>query len=107
MQTPVQYGENVYKYDALDAVKNYRPKIVIGAWVTHKFNPNEYYREGNQWGIDEIKLFGKVKKYIHIGNEHTHRHKPILGLPHREVKAEWLVSRSNQPEKNVIWIWEK
>lgn len=106
-QTPVTYGENVKKFDAEEATKLFNPQICIGSWITHKYNPLEHWREGNEVGVDENKLIRKVKKYIFIGNEHTHAKKPILDVPHKTIKAEWLVSRGVDKSKNVIWIWER
>lgn len=106
-QTPVKYGDNVRKYEAIEAIKFYKPQICIGAWVTHIYNPLEHWREGNEVGVDEVKVINNVKKYIFIGNEKTHSKKPILDIPHKEIKAEWLLSRSMNKEDNVIWIWER
>jgi hypothetical protein len=106
-QATVPYGKHVERLDALKAVQKYKPDIVVAAWVTHKYNPREPWREGNMYGIDEKKLLDKVQKYIVVGNEKVHDKKPILSLPHRKVKAPWILSRSMNPEKNVIFIWEK
>lgn len=105
-QTIINYGNNVVKMDANHAVNYFKPDFVIASWCTHKFNPDEYWREGNEVGIDESQIVKTVKKYIHIGNEHIHQYKPILQLRHREIRADWLVSRALQSDQNVIWIWE-
>jgi hypothetical protein len=106
-QTIVPYGKHVEKLNAIDAVNKYKPTIVIGAWCTHKYNPNEHWRGGNEIGIDEYKILRKVKKYIHIGNDKVHVNKPILAFPHKIIHKEWLVSRSMSKDKNVIYIWSK
>jgi hypothetical protein len=106
-QSIVPYGEHLENIDANSAVKKYKPSIVIGAYCTHKYNPMEHWREGNQFGVEEHKIINKVKKYIHIGNEKVHGKKPILKHKHRTIKEEWLVSRSQHRNSNVIWIWEK
>lgn len=105
-QGTVQYGQNVDVYDGMDAVRRFKPKTVISAWVTHKYNPKQHYREGNMYGVDEQKVLDRIEKYIFIGNTHTHRHKPILDNFHRTIKPEWLVSRVWN-DKDVIWVWEK
>lgn len=104
-QPTVKYGKHVLKYDALSAVREFKPQIVIGSYCTHKFNPKEYWREGNEVGIDEEKLLSKVKKYIHIGNEVTHGKKKILQRDHITASPEWLITRKHINSKNVIWIW--
>lgn len=106
-QAIVPYGEHVEKLDAKEAVRKYRPEIVVAAWCTHKYNPKEHWREGNQWGINEKLILEKTKKYIHIGNEKTHGKKPILNYPHRTIKAPWIVSRAINPDLNAIFIWEQ
>lgn len=105
-QPTVQYGAHVRPYAALDAVTIYNPKIVVGAWCTHMYNSKEHWREGNMFGIDEGKMLRRIKKYLFVGNSKVHSKKPILELPHKEFKADWLLSRSLNRELNVIWIWE-
>lgn len=108
MQQPtIPYGANVTKYDALEAIRVYRPQTVIAAWVTHKYNPAEHYREGNMEGPDEGRIISRVQKYLFIGNKAVHGKKPILSKPHKEYSFPWLKSRAIEPSKNIIWVWEK
>lgn len=104
-QATVLYGQNVERLDALSAVQKYKPKTVIAAWVTHKYNPGRDALGGNELGVNENKLLRKVKTYIHIGNENVHAKKPIMDIEHETFKAPWLVSRSMDKDKNVIHIW--
>lgn len=106
-QEPVHYGENVLKLNASDAINMFKPKIVIGAWITHKYNPGEAWRDGNEVGVDEGKVLRKVKNYIHIGNIQVHQKKPIVSVRHQTFKFPWLFSRSMHVNDNVIWIWGK
>jgi len=106
-QTPVPYGEHVEKYDGNDAIRRFKPKIVIGAYCTHKYNPKEHWRGGNAFGFNEKLILERVEKYIHVGNRHVHNKKPILKYKHREIKEDWIVTRSFYPKDNIIWIWEK
>jgi len=110
MQQPtIKYGVNVERYEAEEAVYHYKPDIVIGAWVTHKYNPKRHFEEGNEVGIREEKIIEKCKKYIFIGHEFTHRKKPILRTYHRIVKADWLISRIHKKHElfdEMICIWE-
>ena len=107
-QPIVKYGKNVEKYDADDAVYTFKPDIVIAAWVTHKYDPRQRYREGNQWGVREEKILKKVEKYIFIGNTSPHKFKPILDLPHETFESIMLVSRlfKRNGVKDLIWIWD-
>lgn len=105
-QTPVTYGLRVEELDALEAIRRYQPDVVVAAWVTHKWNPADPLREGNAWGVQEEDIVARAT-YIHVGNRHVHRHKPILARPHEELEAPWLVSRAINGAPNFIAIWQK
>ena len=102
-QPVITYGKDIELLDGISAIKKYNPEIVIATWVTHKWH--EGMKSGNFWGVEEKELFENgVKKYIHIGNELTHKEKPIL----KKYKVEkhypnWLISRSIQRAQNVIY----
>lgn len=104
-QKTVTYGKHVMKFEATEGVKRYKPEIVVGAFCTHRYIPTEHWRGGNMFGVNEKQILSKVKKYIHIGNRKVHDKKPILKLPHREIKEPWILSRSQHKNDNVIWIW--
>ena len=108
-QAPVIYGADVEKMTALQAVEHYKPKVVVAAWVTHKYDEKEHWRGGNQWGVDEEKLLAKkfLKTYIHVGNVSVHRAKKILSKEHEEFRPDRLFSRSAQATDIVIWIWRR
>jgi hypothetical protein len=105
-QGTVKYGKNVEVYDGIDAIRRYKPKVVISAWVTHKYNLNEHFRHGNMYGVKEETILEKVDKYIFVGNTKTHKLKPILDLPHKTIEVPWLVSRV-MDGNDIIWIWER
>lgn len=106
---PVPYGKDVEKLDAISAIKKYKPEIVLGCWATHLYEENLHYLGGNKDGIAEhlFPAFG-VKKYIFVGNENTHKTKPLLNVYNRVIKnlkihkADWLYSRSMAFDKNFI-----
>ncbi len=102
-QIPTDPEQNgVEKIDAIEAIKKYKPEIVIGAWITHKYAGGS---QGNVYGPKEEDIIEKVKAYIHVGNEIVHGQKTILVLPHEVFKPSWLVSRASQPGKNFIQVW--
>jgi hypothetical protein len=107
MQPTVVYGDDVEELDAIEGVKKYKPSTVVATWVTHKYD--ESTRSGNAFGVTEEQLFELgVKKYIHVGNLHTHAMKPLIRtMRPRVIKADWLVSRSMAYQDNVIFIFEK
>lgn len=100
-QPTITYGRDVEEIDGNKAVKKYKPETLIGAWITPKSS-------GNMYGVDEEQFFRDgVKKYIHIGNTHTHGAKTILSkVKYRELKFPWLLSRSMGKDDNVIYVFE-
>lgn len=106
-QPVTAYPSDIQKYNAVEAIKKFKPKTVIGCWVTHKYKEEEHHREGNMFGVDEEWVLRNVDRYIIVGNEKVHAKKKILELPHQEFKFPWLFSRSLEQSKNVIYMWEK
>jgi len=82
---------DVERLDAATAVRRYRPRVLIGSWVTDRVN--------------EEALLARVETYVHIGNDGPHSHKSILSRPHEVIRAPWLFSRGIDPEGNSIRIW--
>lgn len=108
-QPTAKYGKNVEKLEAEEALRKYKPAMVIAAWVTHKYEPKKHFNEGNMFGIREHKILEKAN-YIFIGNESTHRRKIILDIPHDTIYPDWLVSRvfkKDPSKKEMICIWNK
>lgn len=104
-QAPVRYGRWVEPLDALTAVLKYKPDVVIGAWITHRWKP--HLPNGNIHGVDELQFRGKIKNYIMIGHERVHKDKEIFGVFRcTTLKFDWLVSRSLDKDKNRIYIFE-
>lgn len=104
-QPIIQYGKDVERLDALEAVKKYKPKVVIGAWVTQWVDPNKPPdRKGSMYGIKEDQLIELVDMYILIGAEEIHNTKVILDKPHEKIDAPFVKSRRTD---NKIWIWRR
>lgn len=106
-QPVIKYGEWVERLDALEAVKQHKPDVVIGSWVTHWIDPNlpPPPGGGNMYGIREDEILKRVDTYIMIGNLEIHKHKPILKLPHEELNFPWIKSRAAARDQNRIFIW--
>lgn len=79
-QPTVNYGAHVEKIDANAAVKKYRPRAILAAWVTHRFDPLRPELGGNAYGVNERQMIDRlyVEQYFFIGNSGTHRDKPLL-----------------------------
>ena len=107
-QPVIKYPKDVIKAEALMAVKKFKPKVVVGSWVTRWQHPDCFPAgQGSPFGIKERKLLSLVDTYIMIGNLDIHGDKPIIKIPHELIQKEWIVSRAKDPSKNVIMIWNR
>lgn len=104
-QHPIRYPKHVEKLEALDAVKKYKPQVVVASWVTQDWKNDGL--EGLIGGVDEEALLEMVDCYIMIGHENTHRQKRILKKPHDVIRTPFLYSRGMDETKNVIYVWSK
>jgi hypothetical protein len=93
----------VVKMDANSAVEHYDPDVVIGAWVTQRYQEGD--EDGNVYGPVEEDFLASGRTYIHIGNDSVHGKKRLLALPHEKLYFPWLRSRGYHPEQNAIWVW--
>lgn len=94
---------DVERLDALAAIQQYNPQVVVAAWLTHKYK--EGVQAGSVYGVEEEKIVDRVQSYIHIGNYSVHEKKPALALEHKELWFPWLVSRSQNPGSDVVFVW--
>lgn len=104
-QPIIPYGANVGHISALAAIEKYKPKHVLGCWVTQLWKSDEDI-DANYAGIDEEHLLEMVQKYVVIGATHIHGRKRILSKPHTEYKFDWLYSRTPEKENNRIYEWD-
>lgn len=104
-QPTVKYGPNVIELDAESAVRHYRPDVVIGCWVTHKFDPARPLAAGNEVGIDEADVIASVQQYVVVGNDQVHRGKPIWELPHTRTRPPFVYSRAANGTQDFLAIW--
>lgn len=105
-QPVVAYGKHVEKLDADSAVAGYAPEVVIAAWVTHKYNPIEHERGGNMFGVDEIDILRRIKRYIFVGHSSPHVMKPLFVIPHRIIRGDYIFSRSLDAQGNALMVWD-
>jgi hypothetical protein len=106
-QKPTSPPPDVYEFEANEAVDTLKPKVVVGAYVTQKFEEGDSEANigSSVYGVDELALLKKVETYIVVGNDITHGEKRINQLPHETFHFEWLYSRTTKPESNHIKIW--
>ena len=103
-QKTVTYPKDVEALEGMEAVIKYRPDTVIGSFVTEKFQPG-ISKQGNVFGVDEVLLLTKVRRYINIGNLNTHHGKPIYALKHASYNFDWLITRAKDQSLNRIFVW--
>lgn len=108
----IKYGKDIIKMDGIAAVMAYKPKTVLGCWITGKIPGGVSISDIE--GIDEVRMFKHgVTKYVHVGNLNTHRLKPtileFLGakLNFKQIQAPWLITRSMSYKQNIIQIFTK
>lgn len=109
-QPPTNPPPTVRRIDALEAVCKFRPRVVVAAWFTRKFEvgkDREGHAQASMFGVREEEILEQVETYIHIGNENIHSQKTILKLPHETIKFPGLLSRTADQGTNVIYVWER
>lgn len=79
----------------------------MACWVTPRFDPLRPEVGGSASGVVGAKLITMCDEYIFIGNEHVHRHRPILGLVHETMHPSWLYSRALNGSGEFIAIWRR
>jgi len=124
------YGANVEKLDAIEAIKKYKPEVVVASWVTQSPEEGERMlrklssakrRElkalANEKGLnfrqgiyeDAFHKLG-VQTYVKYGNIGTHGKDRIRDLPFwdcYEQKSKTYYSRSLTRENNRLWILDR
>lgn len=107
---PTSPAPDVERLEALAAVEKYQPEVVVGAWIT------QLYQKGDEgppfigssiYGVDELKIRTKVKKYIHIGHTDLHHRKRLLRFRYKSYRLPFLFSRGFDPSGNVVHVWSR
>ncbi len=116
-QPAVTYPADIVKMTAAEAVAHYKPKVVVGCWVTQLLKEDPFLTpRGSLYGVDEVRMmttgFGghRPDLYIMVGNLSTHGDKEMLNDKRLHVEtltAPWLYSRSLNTAGNVIYIVRK
>ncbi len=106
-QPRVKYGPNIVELHASKAVRHFKPEVVIGCWVTHKWSKHEPWREGNEIGVDEVDVMRQCKTYVLVGNEHTHRHSRIWAYNPAIEYPDWLYSRASNGKRDLIAVRDR
>lgn len=102
----VPYGENVIEMNASRAVRAFKPQVVIGCWVTHKYDRQRHWAGGNEVGVDEMDVISHCEQYVMIGNEQTHAEKAIWARRHSIVYPSFVYSRAHNGTREFIAVWD-
>lgn len=105
-QPTVKYGKHVARLSADEAIEVLQPEVVVGAWVTHKYNAAEHYRGGNVIGVDEVAMLNRVKRYIFVGHAGPHAFKPLLAVKHQTITGFYIFSRALEVVGNFVLVWD-
>lgn len=103
-QPTVPYGDNVEDCHASRAVRQYKPDVVIGCWVTHKWDPARPEAGGFEAGVDEEDILRNCAQYVLIGNERVHKDKKIWPRLHTIDFPTFVYSRAMKP-RDFICTW--
>lgn len=110
-QPIVNYGQDVLKMDGLEAIKKHRPKVVIGSWVTHKYNPKLKHLEGSHFAFEQKEMFNYgVEQFIMYGSLKTHYLNPLFKSNQYNttiIKNDEIMYSRNGKNDNCIYIVEK
>lgn len=112
-QTITDPPADVERLEASEAVAKYQPEVVIGCWVTQRYDESRGDRPGEAQalvgGIDEEWILDQpcVRKYVMVGNVASHGRKRIMSRPHGITRAPRIVSRAHNQSLNRMWTWEK
>jgi len=104
-QPCVNYPSHLIKMTGNEAVKHFKPEVVIACWVTQIYLETEHWRGGNMYGVDENAILNDVSCYIHVGHLGTHSTKRILSKPHEKFSFPWMYCRSMDTDKQIIYVW--
>lgn len=105
-QPPIRYGPNVARLEARDAVRKHHPQVVIGSWITHRYNARRHGRGGNMFGPDTDWILGRCEHYVLIGNTQTHAQHSLWQRPHEIHHPAWLYSRAMNGSADFIAVWK-
>lgn len=107
-QPTVPYGPNIIAMSAQQAVRHYRPSVVVGSWVTARYDANRPGRnKGNPGGVDERDVLANCDTYVLVGNTEVHSISALWDLPHTIEHPPYLYSRAFNGSPDFIAVWHR
>jgi hypothetical protein len=104
-QATVPYGPNVVSCPASQAVRQFQPEVVLGCWITHKYDPKRHAEGGSVFGVDEMDVLRHCQQYVQVGNEFVHAAKVIWDLPHKIEYPPYVYSRAINGSRDYLATW--
>lgn len=103
----IQYPDDVIKMEAIEAIKHYKPAVVVGCYVTQWGPCGMTDTPSSPFGVKEWEFFDHgVNTYIVFGNKNSHANKWIYSIPHVELEYPWLFTRGVDPKLNRVWVFD-
>lgn len=103
-QPRIKYPHTVLKLEASQAVRRMKPHTIIGCYATHKWRDD--VQNGNDKGVDFADVYAHIHRLVLVGHKETHKHNPMMELPHKEIELPGLLTRAADQSLNRIFIWE-
>jgi hypothetical protein len=91
--------------DAMQAILEFKPEVVLGAWIPEKFSSDLYAL--NKYIPNDYQIIQNAE-YIHIGSKKIHGRSKLLEFVHETIEIPGLISRtSSSPPDDIIHVWKK
>jgi|SRR5881628_1981023 len=104
----INYPADVEELEALEAIKKYKPKVVMGCYITQYSDHEIPGIPSSPFGPKEWEFFNEgVEKYIVFGNTIAHSGKQVYGFPHEELCFDWLLNKGEDQANNRVWVFDK
>ncbi len=104
---PITYGPNVVKADASEAVRRYRPQVVVASWVTHRYDPARHEAGGNEVGVDWDDVLAHCQTLIFVGNSYVHGTSTLWRRAAQvEYGPSYVYSRATNGTPDFVAVWD-
>lgn len=101
-QFPITYGKDVEKLEATEAVRKYRPDVVIGSWIV-QYGESEHVPFSSPYGVNETEILNHAD-YVLCGTDHGHSKQLINRFKHETYRPPMI---SRQLTGNFVRVWDK
>lgn len=109
-QPTIVYPSDVEELDAIAAIEKYKPDVVIGSYITHKYKAAQHHMGGNMYAPDEIAISKLASEYIMLGNMDVHSHNRLIKnkkINVRILQTNWIIGRNAEPKKDCLYFFQR